>query len=308
MAVVKYVQEATGQRGYVGTMYLSRAVYSRGVLERVCKVYITPTQKLVAVISHSTLLLAARLSSRVANRRNCWPRLMRHSSRWRRRERARANSPVRPSCRLRGRGSRSPCWRTWCRICPLRYPGSPTTRWGRRLGRSGPRRLTGTRPHERVEAHGLVLRCRCADEGHPLAPPSACRWTVVLQPPWLWPQAADSGARVWPQPRAEGLGSWGHRDHGGSSSAGHGRRLGLAPPSRAAPRCQPAASGRSDWRPCATDHCVRADPAPGRSIQSMPLRRRRCSTAGRPGVGFCGGSRGWSRSQYVLVTSPRFIR
>jgi hypothetical protein len=32
VVVVKYVQEATGQRGYVGTMYLSRAVYSRGVL------------------------------------------------------------------------------------------------------------------------------------------------------------------------------------------------------------------------------------------------------------------------------------
>jgi hypothetical protein len=32
VVVVKYVQEATGQRGYVGTMYLSRAVYSRGML------------------------------------------------------------------------------------------------------------------------------------------------------------------------------------------------------------------------------------------------------------------------------------
>ena len=31
VVVVKYVQEATGRRGYVGTMYLSRAVYSRGV-------------------------------------------------------------------------------------------------------------------------------------------------------------------------------------------------------------------------------------------------------------------------------------
>jgi hypothetical protein len=191
---------------------------------------------------------------------------------------------------------------------PAAVPWIAHDTMGSALGAIWPTPLDGTRPHERVEAHGLVLRCRCADEGHPLAPPSACRWTVVLQPPWLRPQAADSEARVWPQPRAEGLGSWGHRDHGGSSSAGHGRRLGLAPPSRAAPRCQPAASGRSDWRPCATDHCVRADPAPGRSIQSMPLRRRRCSTAGRPGVGFCGGSRGWSRSQYVLVTSPRFIR
>jgi hypothetical protein len=32
VVVVKYVQEGTGQRGYVGTMYLSRAVYSRGEL------------------------------------------------------------------------------------------------------------------------------------------------------------------------------------------------------------------------------------------------------------------------------------
>jgi hypothetical protein len=30
IVVVKYVQESTGLRGYVGTMYLSRAVYSRG--------------------------------------------------------------------------------------------------------------------------------------------------------------------------------------------------------------------------------------------------------------------------------------
>jgi hypothetical protein len=31
VVVVKYVQETTGKRGYVGTIYLSRAVYSRGV-------------------------------------------------------------------------------------------------------------------------------------------------------------------------------------------------------------------------------------------------------------------------------------
>lgn len=31
VVVVKYVQETTGKRGYVGTVYLSRAVYSRGV-------------------------------------------------------------------------------------------------------------------------------------------------------------------------------------------------------------------------------------------------------------------------------------
>jgi hypothetical protein len=31
VVVVKYVQEATGQRGYVGTVYLSRSVYARGV-------------------------------------------------------------------------------------------------------------------------------------------------------------------------------------------------------------------------------------------------------------------------------------
>jgi hypothetical protein len=30
VVVVKYVQETTGKRGYVGTIYLSRAVYSRG--------------------------------------------------------------------------------------------------------------------------------------------------------------------------------------------------------------------------------------------------------------------------------------
>jgi hypothetical protein len=32
VVVVKYVYEATGQRGYVSTMYLSRSVYSRGAL------------------------------------------------------------------------------------------------------------------------------------------------------------------------------------------------------------------------------------------------------------------------------------
>lgn len=31
VVVIKYVQEVTVRRGYVGTMYLSRAVYSRGV-------------------------------------------------------------------------------------------------------------------------------------------------------------------------------------------------------------------------------------------------------------------------------------
>jgi hypothetical protein len=30
--VVKYVEEATGRRGHVSTVYLSRAVYSRGAL------------------------------------------------------------------------------------------------------------------------------------------------------------------------------------------------------------------------------------------------------------------------------------
>ena len=32
VVVVKYVQQAGGQRGYVSTMYLSRAVYAQGVL------------------------------------------------------------------------------------------------------------------------------------------------------------------------------------------------------------------------------------------------------------------------------------
>ena len=64
-----------------------------------------------------------------------------------------------------------------------------------------------------------------------------------------------------PQPRADGLGSWCHRYNGGPSSSGHGRRLGLAPPRRAAPRSQPAASGRSGWPRYATGHNARADPA-----------------------------------------------
>jgi hypothetical protein len=32
VVVVKYVHEATGRRGYVSTIYLSRSVYSRGAL------------------------------------------------------------------------------------------------------------------------------------------------------------------------------------------------------------------------------------------------------------------------------------
>ena len=32
VVVVKYVEEATGRRGHVSTVYLSRAVYSRGAL------------------------------------------------------------------------------------------------------------------------------------------------------------------------------------------------------------------------------------------------------------------------------------
>jgi hypothetical protein len=32
VVVVKYVQQAEGQRGYVSTVYLSRAVYAQGVL------------------------------------------------------------------------------------------------------------------------------------------------------------------------------------------------------------------------------------------------------------------------------------
>jgi hypothetical protein len=32
VVVVKYVQQAEGQRGYVSTIYLSRAVYAQGVL------------------------------------------------------------------------------------------------------------------------------------------------------------------------------------------------------------------------------------------------------------------------------------
>jgi len=31
VVVVKYLQESAGRRGYIGTMYLSRAVYSRGM-------------------------------------------------------------------------------------------------------------------------------------------------------------------------------------------------------------------------------------------------------------------------------------
>src|SRR5882724_10638200 len=158
-------------------------------------------------------------------------------------------------------------------MCPLLYPLSPTTRWGRRLGRPGPRRSTAPAS---MSCSKTTASCRCPGVRARVIswpPPAARRWTVVLKPPRLRPKASDSGSLLLPQPQADGLGSWCHRDHGYPSSAGHGRRLGLAPPRRAAPRCQPAASDRSDWRRCATDHSVRADPATGpRCAESRACR------------------------------------
>jgi len=55
------------------------------VLGCVCKVYITPTHKMVAAISHMAWSLAARFSSRVAKRRHGLQRLIRRSRRFRRR-------------------------------------------------------------------------------------------------------------------------------------------------------------------------------------------------------------------------------
>jgi hypothetical protein len=107
------------------------------------------------------------------------------------------------------------------------------TRWGRRLGRPGPHRLTAP---VSMRCGKTTASCRCPGVSTRVIsgpPPSARRWTVGLNPPRLRPRASDSASLFWPQPRVGGLGPSCHRYNGRPNAAGHGHRLGLAPPPRA---------------------------------------------------------------------------
>jgi hypothetical protein len=110
----------------------------------------------------------------------------------------RANGPVRLSFVLRGMVSRIPCRRAYCRIRRPLYPLSPTTRRGRHLGRPGPRRFTAPLSSNMGK---MRASCRCPGVNTKVNSwpfPSARRWTLVLNPPWLRPNASVSGAFFCP--------------------------------------------------------------------------------------------------------------
>jgi hypothetical protein len=182
----------------------------------------------------------------------------------------------------RGSVIRLPCGRAHCRRGRLLEPLSPTTRWGRRWGRPGPRRLTAPTSRRWAQAIASGRGPGVRPRGISGPPPAARRGTVGRQPPRRRPKASASGARFGPPPRVGGLGCWGQRSHGGPHSAGPQRRLALERPPRADSRGQPSASGRSGWPRPARGH--RARGAPARELQGAESRacRGECGADRRP--------------------------
>jgi hypothetical protein len=115
----------------------------------------------------------------------------------------RLKGPFRHPFVLRGMVIRLPCWRAYCRIRRLLYPLSPTTRRGRHWGRPGPRRFPAP-----VSINVGKTKASCRGPGvntrvNSWPSPSVRRCTLVLNPPWLRPNASVSGSPFLPQPRAD---------------------------------------------------------------------------------------------------------
>ncbi len=172
---------------------------------------------------------------------------------------------------------RIPRLRQYCRMRRLLYPLSPTTRSGRCLGRPGPARLTAP---PSISDSKTRDSCRCpgvsnTDISRPF--PSARRWTLVPNPPWLRPSASASWSPFLHPLRAGARERWCHQHSGLPSSLFPAGRRSPAPMSEDGPRRRPCANGRSAWPQSATDRSALAGLATAHLSAESRVSRLRLS-------------------------------
>ena len=173
----------------------------------------------------------------------------------------RSKGPVRHSSTRRGIVMRIFRSRQYRLILRLLYPLSPTTLCGRIFGRPGPVRLTAP---PSISVSNIVASWPCPGVSATvinLPLPSARRCTLVLNPPWLRPNASLVGSPPLHPLRADALELSCHQQSGlpNRSSLGHLPTVALR--QTPCPRYPPSASGRTWWLSSAKDHTAREDRA-----------------------------------------------
>jgi hypothetical protein len=183
-----------------------------------------------------------------------------------------SKGPLRHMLHLLAMVKRIPRRRRKPRMGAPQYPLSPAMRRGRIFGRPRPGRLTAP---WLIKASKAVASWRCPavkSSVMGLPWPSARRWTLVLNPPRPRPSASAAGVVFLPRLHVGGHGQWCHPRSGLPSPVPPGHLLQPAVEPVSAPRCQPSASDRSDWRLCSTFHTFQA----GLSKEPLSAAPRGC--------------------------------
>jgi len=173
----------------------------------------------------------------------------------------RSKGPERCSLRLCGMVMRIPRRRRVLRNLRLLYPLSPTSRLGRRLGCPLPARLT---PPWSNRSSATVASCCWPGVSTKVIScpfPSARTCSLVLNPPWLRPNASVVGSLFLRPPHADAHVPPCHPQNALPSPV---VRLGPPVPVRS-PRCgpiiRPVPTGRSGWQLWTRGHTVLANHA-----------------------------------------------
>lgn len=181
-------------------------------------------------------------------RRYCLKRLMRRSTRFRRRYISLLNGPCRFMFVLLAIVKRMPRFFKSVRTGRPQYPLSPTSRRGLFRGRPRPGRLMAP-PSNKAGNCWDSSACPGVNTkqiGLPL--PSARKWTLVLNPPRLRPNASAAGVVFLPQRHVDAHVLSSRPQNALPNPArlsGHFRPA--MPPTRC-PKFQPDANDRSGWR------------------------------------------------------------
>ena len=180
-------------------------------------------------------------------RRYCLKRLMRRSTRFRRRYISLLNGPCRFMFFLLAIVKRMPRFLNSVRTGRPQYPLSPTSRRGLFRGRPRPGRLTAP-PSNKAGSCWDSSACPGVNTrqiGLPL--PSARKWTLVLNPPRLRPKASVAGVVFLPPLRVDAHVLSSHPQNVFPNPAHLSDHFRLAKLSTRRPIFQPDASDRNGW-------------------------------------------------------------
>jgi hypothetical protein len=169
-----------------------------------------------------------------------------------------SKGPVRHSLTRRGIVIRIFRSRQYSRILRLLYPLSPITLCGRILGCPGPLRLTAP---PSISVSNIVASCCCPGVSATvisLPLPSARRCTLVLNPPWLRPNASLVGSPLLRPLHADEPEQLCHQRSGLPSQSSVVRLPFVESRQASCPRFLPFAIDRTWSLPSAKDHTARA--------------------------------------------------